>query len=485
MKNIRTISVLCLSVLAIIGGVFLARYVRPAPEIPAAPAISQTLASAATALNDTTISASFDGVNGTLACEQSTRYTNRTGDTLSHLQFRLYANTFKREGTTPAVLDDFHPGEVFITAAKVNDQSVAWSVQGTDESVLNLALTLAPSESAQITLTYTLRIPEAAWRYGYQKGTYLMGNAFPIPAVYQDSFFRADAYGTIGDPFISESQNITLTLTLPDGYEAAASGTRSVNADGSITFTAVGVRDMALAFSTSYKQAHALHGDTLISAYTHSQKDADTTLRLAKKALTAFESLFGVDYPYPTLTFAQGNLGSYGGMEYSSMAILSDSAYEASTYALELILVHETAHQWFGALVGSDQVNEAWLDEATAQYATLLYFEKEHGSEAFDELYLSQVEPALRITRPFGVTTGASLENFLTISEYSQTVYHRGAGMLHGIREATSLEMYCEFMKLYLTQNAYKIATREDFLSALLTATGSSWIGYLNDYLDS
>ena len=36
--------------------------------------------------------------------------------------------------------------------------------------------------------------------------------------------------------------------------------------------------------------------------------------------------------------------------------------------------VHEVVHQWFYNLVGNDQVNEPWLDESLAQYATWQYY---------------------------------------------------------------------------------------------------------------
>jgi len=40
----------------------------------------------------------------------------------------------------------------------------------------------------------------------------------------------------------------------------------------------------------------------------------------------------------------------------------------------EPVTAHEVAHQWFCNLVGNDQIDEPWLDEVLAQYATWLYF---------------------------------------------------------------------------------------------------------------
>jgi hypothetical protein len=36
----------------------------------------------------------------------------------------------------------------------------------------------------------------------------------------------------------------------------------------------------------------------------------------------------------------------------------------------DLPAVHETAHQWWYALVGNDEYRHPWMDEALAQYTT-------------------------------------------------------------------------------------------------------------------
>ena len=38
----------------------------------------------------------------------------------------------------------------------------------------------------------------------------------------------------------------------------------------------------------------------------------------------------------------------------------------------EIVVAHEVAHQWWYSLVGNDQIDEPWLDEAFAQFTTAL-----------------------------------------------------------------------------------------------------------------
>ena len=47
----------------------------------------------------------------------------------------------------------------------------------------------------------------------------------------------------------------------------------------------------------------------------------------------------------------------------------------------EMTTIHEFGHQWFYGLVGSDEMNEAWLDEGVISYAQLQYLESRYGRD--------------------------------------------------------------------------------------------------------
>lgn len=455
-----------------------------AGEPLAAPEAGAALREKTQSLSSTVLRVTAGESLATLTCTQETAYVNTAGETLDRVQLRLYPNVFKRASTTPLSGDTVSLGEAFVTDVRVNGRAAAWAVSSSDETVLDVPVSLAPGESCVLSLHYTITLPEAAWRLGESDGVALYGNAFAHAAVYEDGRFRDDAYSALGYPFYLDAQNVTLHLTLPEGVTAAVGGALRAQEGNTYTYECLGVRDVSFALSRKFHTVQAMHGDTLVSVYARSAKNARQTLETALSVLDIYEALFEYAYPYPTLTLAQGDLGTYGGMEYSAYAVIGDAAYETGGDSLELIIAHEIAHQWFGVLVGSDPIQTPWLDEAMSEYASMLYLEKAHGQRAFDEFYAQKIEPALRITRPFGVTTGAPMDVFESVSEYAQTVYQRGAGMLHGIREAIGLEAFCEFVNLYVNRFAFTHADRADFAQALREATGSDWTGYLNDYLD-
>ncbi len=95
-------------------------------------------------------------------------------------------------------------------------------------------------------------------------------------------------------------------------------------------------------------------------------------------ALTLYSRLFG-PYPYQELDVVETPARA-GGIEYPTLVVISDRLYTGHP-RLEWVVAHEVAHQWWYGMVGSDQVDEPWLDEALTQYTTLLYHEFLYGPD--------------------------------------------------------------------------------------------------------
>ena len=480
-----------LAAVGCVAGILIGKnMVRSRPEL-AAPEASQALLQASRGLDVYEVEAVYDEKARTLLCTQRVVYQNRSQDDLDSVYFHLYPNAFKREETSPAVLsggkDEFEPGEIFIEDVQVNGAACAWAVAGEDESALRVPAALAPGGQAQIELRYRVEIPKLAYRWGEANGVVSVANAFPIAAIYERGAWRLDEYGPVGDPFYSACANWTLSLTVPEGFVVSAGGAvrEAETKDGQtwILAEALAARDMAFSMSRRYAQAQQRVGDVLISSYALRPKDAEAALEYAMSALEQLQTMLGA-YPFPTLTLAQKDIGGYGGMEYSGFMLLDDSLYSGDRQLLERVVAHETAHQYFGMLAGSDQVEEPWMDEAFCEYMTLMYYDKEYGRQAFDALYAQRIEPALRITHPIGVTAGSAITSFTSGAEYVQLVYQKGAGMLHGIREALGEARFLEALRTYIDKYAFGIATREDFTVTMQEATGTSWRGFIDDYLD-
>src|ERR1019366_8229842 len=110
----------------------------------------------------------------------------------------------------------------------------------------------------------------------------------------------------------------------------------------------------------------------------------------AAKAIASFSQWFG-PYPYGALALTQmpGNLsqGWPGLVFLSSFAFLSpqertDLRLDPVIRVLDSqVLVHETAHQWWGDLVLFQSYRDQWIAEGLANYSSLLMLEQQNPAQ--------------------------------------------------------------------------------------------------------
>lgn len=131
----------------------------------------------------------------------------------------------------------------------------------------------------------------------------------------------------------------------------------------------------------------------------------------------------------------------FGPYPYGAAGSIVDRAPEVG-YALETqtrpvydrapnlsILVHESAHQWFGNSVSLTSWKDIWLNEGFATYVDWLYSEQHGGNSAqqtFDALYARPADDVLWEFPPGDPGSGANI--------FGVPVYARGAMALHRLR---------------------------------------------------
>ncbi len=178
-------------------------------------------------------------------------------------------------------------------------------------------------------------------------------------------------------------------------------------------------------------------------------RDAQAVADKAAKAIVNFSQWFG-PYPYSTLALTQmpGNLsqGWPGLVFLSSFAFLSpqeqtDLHLDPVTRSLDSeVLVHETAHQWWGDLVLCKSYRDQWIAEGLANYASLLILEQQNPGQFHqvleryrrDLLGKNKDDEWLRDAGP--VTLGQRLESSHFPEGYEAISYERGTWLFHMLR---------------------------------------------------
>ncbi len=467
-----------------------------------APAPSPELLQSTRGLDEIAIQAVFVPETSRLEVTQRLTLTNRGPDARNAALLRAYPNAFASEETSPIATEEvydrcypggFSPGFLSVSSLSLGMDGkplapASFHDQDKAQTLLNIALPTPWQPGATLTLeaVYTLQVPKAAYRFGENNGLWALGNAFLLPAPYEDGAYRTDPYSPIGDPFVSDCANFTVDLEAPSAYTVAGSAWPQVaqTAEGRNlwSFSAYGVRDFALCLSEEYQAAQAMEGNVLVTVYGKNKRQLGPTLRYASQALRCFSKRFG-PYPYPAFTLAEVDF-PFGGMEYPGLVMLGSAPMGQADEDFEWLVAHETAHQWWYGVVGSDQVNQAWQDEALAEYSLLDYVEDFHGRQARQDVEFRRIETAMRVTIPRGVTPGSPVSYFGDMGEYGLVVYRRGAAMLCALDRAMNGALD-DFLKSYYDEYRFRRATREDFERRLKEFSGEDWSPLMVDYLDT
>ena len=466
----------------------------PDRELPPA---SDTLMAASERMDEITISAELNPDERTLSVIQTMKLTNRTGETLDSLVLRTWPNAFQSMDHSPCAADEalydlhypdgFSSGSLVMARATVNAEEVIHRYEDEAKTVMRLPVSIGwePGETIGVHLVYTVQIPRAAYRFGVQEDVWMLGNAFALPAAWEDGAFRTDAYAPVGDPFVSDCANYEVWVTVPSGYVCAGSGYPQQENDGDrvhYAFWSRAIRDFALVISPKYETAQAMEKGVLVTAYADSASKANELLKYARKAIACYTQRFGA-YPYPSYTVAQAEF-PHDGMEYPALSMIGSDVIRRGGRELEYAVAHETAHQWWYAAVGSDSWNQPWQDEALAAFSVLEYAQTVYGMGERQELERTGPMSAMQVTVSQGVTPGAPLDRFASMSEYKLVVYDRGAACLCALDETVSGGLDA-FLRDYYETYAFSRASRQDFETLLLQSTGEDLAPLMRDYLDT
>lgn len=473
----------------------LPRWMNDAALLPGAitlPAADDALLEAARDMDGISVDARLDPAGMTLTFTQTMTLHNRTGQDQSAAVLRSWTGAYLTEAASPAASEElydacygaaFEPGGLTLQSIRVNGSPSIWHWLDTAQTVLSVPADWPADSDVTLTLACSVDIPHCASRFGYADGVFMLGNVFPVPAVWEDGSWRTDPYISVGDPFLSECANWHVTLTVPDGYTVAASAAGLASAPGMYEFTGYALRDFALVISDRFFTVRGMAGDVLVSASARTKTDAQAMLQSARQAIASFEQRWG-DYAWPAFTLAETPF-PFGGMEYPGMAMIASDALALGGEALEYAVAHETAHQWWACMVGSDGWHQPWQDESLCEYAVADYFGDRHGAAAREDYLFRQIEASLRITIPRGVTPGSPIDRFSGLTEYSMVVYQRGAALWTALETHLGKEALDALLRDYQARYRFRIASRGDLCTLISQHCGMDMGPLLTDYLDT
>ena len=170
-------------------------------------------------------------------------------------------------------------------------------------------------------------------------------------------------------------------------------------------------------------------------ALPHQKEAAMKTFQEVPRMLKSFESWFG-QYPWYEDGYKLVTV-SYPGMEHQSSVTYGnyfrngyrerDVSGNGLGLKFDFIIVHESAHEWFGNNISMRDAADMWIHEGFANYAENLFVETFWGKAAGADYVIGTRRNILN-DRPIIGTYGANREG-------SGDMYPKGGNMLHTIRQ--------------------------------------------------
>lgn len=391
-------------------------------------------------------------------------YTNQEEDPLTEVIFRLYPNLFSGKLTIDALLVD---GEIQQPQLEYLESAL----------VVPFEDSLQPGDEVIIDLDFTLEIPTTPsgnyGLFGYIDGFLVLHEFFPIIPVYDDEGWNVEIPPPYGDVSYFDAAFFLVRVSAPASLAVVASG-MAVDQIGIgdrqvVTFAAGPAREFYMAASEQFGLIEIVKDDTTIRSYygPGMGQAGEAALTFASAALDSFNNRFG-PYPYTELDIISTPIRALG-MEYPGLIAIASTLYEPQATAagssasslLETIVAHEVAHQWFFNVVGNDQVDEPWLDEAMAQYATWLYYVDRYGIQNvqwYRDSWVSRWQRVDGANLPIGLPTAG-----YDSREYSAIVYGRGPLFIEALAESMGEETFSRFLKNYYQTYQWGISTGPAF----------------------
>lgn len=426
-----------------------------------------------------TINAEYDPSCDALSGECEFTYYNSTDNEISSLSFNLWGNAYRQgakykpvQGSdTKAYYQGASYGQEKIEKV---DGCASWEVCGEDENILKVALAtpLYPEQSATVSISYTLNLAKVNHRTGVTESTVNLGNFYPVLCAYTGEGFLEYPYYSTGDPFVSECADYDVSLTLPKEYVCATSGkelSRTVSGESqTVRYELKNARDFAVVLSPHFKTLTANFTGCAVTVYYVGDREPQKELAAVRESFEYFSSTFG-KYQYPTLSVVFTPL-SVSGMEYPALTMINSALSENDAV---YTVVHENAHQWWYAMVGSDQVKNAWQDEGLAEYSTLCFFEKNPSYGYTRTGILGSAVKAYRgyysvYNQIFGntdTTMNRKVCDYDGDYEYVNIAYNKGIMLFESVRTSIGDKKFFKAVANYFESCKNKIATPEELIS--------------------
>ena len=295
------------------------------------------------------------------------------------------------------------------------------------------------------------------------------------------------------DQWRDEVEKMKISVAIPDGLVDVSNGKFLGKTDLHDGYTRwdwqvhypINNYDVALNIG-DYAHFHAQYGSLPLDYYVLPEDLAKAKIQFAQVPgmLDAFGHYFG-PYPFPQDGYKLVEV-PYAGMEHQSAVAYGNefaNGYLKRNWTdtpwslkFDFIIIHESAHEWFGNSITAADRSDMWIHEGWATYLELLYVEYHWGHQAAIE-YLNGLKPKVKNRRPILCPRGIN-------ATPPEDQYFKGALMLNTLRSVVDNDpRWFAAIRGFYQRFKYQNILTEDVVNYFNQATGMDLTPIFNQYL--
>jgi hypothetical protein len=462
-----------------------------------------------------TMNVILDTESNTISGDQFLTWTNDTEFATDELWFHLYWNAFKNDmstfltenssrgrGLTGYKMEDW--GYCRVDSIHLIDEenfaeidlspTMAFQQPDNDNTYdqtvfrVKLPQSVEPGQTIQLHTAFLSKIPRPVSRTGVYKDNYFIAQWFPKIGVFENGEWNCHQFHSPGE-FFADYGTYDVKITLPSSMIVGATGEhREIleNGDGTTThhFLQHSVHDFAWTASSHLIETKEDYEFTpgkiteitlLLQPY---HKHLQNRYMNAVKNAIKYCSLFYGDYPYTTATCVDPAYNSRsGGMEYPTF--FTGGAYFITpkrSGSPEGVTIHEFGHGYFYGMVGTNEFENAWMDEGFTSFLDSEVLYAAYGNPLYTRRYLGIPVSFKGVEIPIeseGISSHRQTWNmddmqrfawqFMEGGSYGANSYGKGELMLRTLKRYMGENLFGNMIKSYSQRWWFKHPKPQDF----------------------
>jgi hypothetical protein len=445
---------------------------------------------------------------------------------VSELRFHLYLNAFKNSRTTfmkesggssrGFKADKDNWGFMTVDRIRIQDggdltPSLAFlqpdDGNADDQTVMKVDLPapLPPGEKIVVEIEFTSKLPKVFARSGFSGDFFMVGQWFPKIGVFQNGVWNCHQYHANSE-FFADYGTYHVEITVPEKFVVGATGKRTgetKNADGTKTYVhdQEDVHDFAWTACPDFVEFRepyvldepSVRTEMILLVHRSHVKQKDRYAQALRNGLEFYSRSYG-PYPYETITLvdpAPGAMGA-GGMEYPTLFTAGTTVWMPRGVRFpEMVTIHEFGHGYWYGMVGSNEFEEAWLDEGINTYSEIKAMSKYYGEDRSMIDFAGLKIGSVAFNRMSVIGSGRfdpilkKSWEYISGGSYGLNVYAKAGLMLLTLEKWLGEEVMSRLMKTYFEQWKFRHPTSQDFIRVAEEVSGKDLGWFFSQVLHS